>query len=86
MPETIDYVELRFVDILGRLKSMTVPCEPAETLDELSRDPLLVEGTSLDGSSVAGLANVEQSDLRLEPDPATLLELPFRTSRTAAGC
>ena len=84
MPETIDYVELRFVDILGRLKSMTVPCEPAETLDELSRDPVLVEGTSLDGSSVAGLANVEQSDLRLEPDPATLLELPFRTPRTAA--
>jgi glutamine synthetase len=84
MPEPIEYIELRFVDILGRLKSMTVPCEPVDALEELSKDKALIDGTSLDGSSVAGLANVEQSDLRLEPDPATLIELPFRTPRTAA--
>ena len=85
MSELIEYVELRFVDVLGRLKAMTVPCKPAKDLEELANDPILEEGTSLDGSSVPGLADVEHSDLRLEPDPSTLVELPFRSQRVAAA-
>ena len=85
MSELIEYVELRFVDVLGRLKAMTVPCKPAKDLEELATDPVLEEGTSLDGSSVPGLADVEHSDLRLEPDPSTLIELPFRSQRVAAA-
>ncbi|MHA2192073.1 MAG: glutamine synthetase family protein [Candidatus Thorarchaeota archaeon] len=84
MSEQIEYVELRFVDILGRMKAMIVPCNPADTLDELRKDPVLVEGTSLDGSSVAGLATVETSDLRLVPDLDSLIELPYSIQRTAA--
>jgi glutamine synthetase len=84
MSELIEYVELRFVDVLGRLKAMTVPCKPAKSLEELANDPILEEGTSLDGSSVPGLADVEHSDLRLEPDLSTLIELPFRSQRVAA--
>ncbi|MHA1926335.1 MAG: glutamine synthetase beta-grasp domain-containing protein, partial [Candidatus Thorarchaeota archaeon] len=84
MSEQIEYVELRFVDILGRLKAMIVPCNPADTLDELRKDPVLEEGTSLDGSSVAGLSMVEASDLRLVPDSDSLIELPYSLQRTAA--
>ncbi|MFW9803163.1 MAG: glutamine synthetase family protein [Candidatus Thorarchaeota archaeon] len=84
MSEQIEYVELRFVDILGRMKAMIVPCNPADTLDELRKDPILSEGTSLDGSSVTGLSMVEASDLRLMPDPGSLIELPYSLQRTAA--
>ncbi len=84
MSEQIEYVELRFVDILGRMKAMIVPCNPADTLDELRKDPVLSEGTSLDGSSVAGLSMVEASDLRLVPDSDSLIELPYSLQRTAA--
>jgi glutamine synthetase len=85
MSEQIEYVELRFVDILGRMKAMIVPCNPADTLEELRKDPVLKEGTSLDGSSVAGLSNVEASDLRLVPDSDSLIELPYSLQRTAAA-
>ncbi|MFW9889363.1 MAG: glutamine synthetase family protein [Candidatus Thorarchaeota archaeon] len=85
MSEQIEYIELRFVDILGRMKAMIVPCNPADTLDELRKDPILSEGTSLDGSSVTGLSMVEASDLRLVPDPDSLIELPYSLQRTAAA-
>ncbi|MHA1933857.1 MAG: glutamine synthetase family protein [Candidatus Thorarchaeota archaeon] len=85
MSEKIEYIELRIADILGRLKAMIVPCKPVDTLDELSKDPRLKKGTSLDGSSIVGLASVESSDLRLDPDPSSLVELPYTLQRTAAA-
>ena len=85
MSEQIEYLELRFVDILGRMKAMIVPCNPANTLDELRKDPILSEGTSVDGSSVVGLSMVEASDIRLVPDPDSLFELPYSMQRTAAA-
>ncbi|MHA1769057.1 MAG: glutamine synthetase family protein [Candidatus Thorarchaeota archaeon] len=84
MSDKIEYIEMRFTDILGQLKAMTVPCRPADTLDEVAKDSALQAGTSCDGSSVAGLASVESSDLRLTPDPSSLIELPLRAQRTAA--
>ena len=80
----IRYIEFRFVDILGSLKAMIVPCEPADNLEQLKQDPILSKGTSLDGSSIVGLTSVEESDLRLDPDPETLIELPYYDQRTAA--
>ena len=85
MSEKIEFIELRFPDLLGRLKAMVVPCNPVETVDEVAKDPALKNGTSCDGSSVTGLAKVESSDLRLEPDASSLIELPFVTHRTAAA-
>ncbi|MFW9800468.1 MAG: glutamine synthetase beta-grasp domain-containing protein, partial [Candidatus Thorarchaeota archaeon] len=85
MSEQIEYVELRFVDILGRLKAMTVPCEPADTVQDVAKDPILVEGTSIDGSSIVGMSAVEASDLRLVPDPGSLMELPYSAQRIAAA-
>ncbi|UCH03442.1 MAG: glutamine synthetase, partial [Candidatus Thorarchaeota archaeon] len=85
MSEQIEYVELRFVDILGRMKAMTVTCNPADTIDEVKKDSALSEGTSLDGSSIVGMSMVESSDLRLVPDPDTLMELPYSAQRVAAA-
>ena len=85
MTEKIEFVELRFPDLLGRLKAMTVPCKPVETIDELANDPVMKKGTSCDGSSVTGLAKVESSDLRLDPDQSTLIELPYSIHRRAAA-
>jgi len=85
MSEKIEFIELRFPDLLGRLKAMVVPCNPVETIDEVTKDPALKDGTSCDGSSVTGLAKVESSDLRLEPDPTSLIELPFVAHRTASA-
>jgi glutamine synthetase len=84
MTDKIEFLELRFPDLLGRMKAMTVPCKPADTVGELLKDPAMKNGMSCDGSSVTGLAKVESSDLRLEPDPSSLIELPYSVHRTAA--
>ncbi len=84
MPDNIEYVEMQFVDMLGRLKAMVVPCDPADSIEVLARDPILRKGASVDGSSVTGMASVEMSDLRLDPDLSTLIELPYTAHRTAA--
>jgi len=84
MNDKIEFLELRFPDLLGRMKAMTVPCKPVETVGELLKDPAMKNGMSCDGSSVTGLAKVESSDLRLEPDPSSLIELPYSVHRTAA--
>ncbi|RDE13464.1 MAG: hypothetical protein C4K48_08125 [Candidatus Thorarchaeota archaeon] len=85
MSQKIEYIELRFTDLLGRMKAMVVPCMPADNLEMLSSDPALKKGTSCDGSSVTGLASVESSDLQLDPDASTLIEIPSAPRRTAAA-
>jgi glutamine synthetase len=85
MSEKIEFIELRFTDLLGKMKAMVVPCTPAETIEEIAKDSALKNGTSCDGSSVTGLAKVESSDLRLDPDPTTLIELPIVAQRTASA-
>ncbi|MFW9907117.1 MAG: glutamine synthetase family protein [Candidatus Thorarchaeota archaeon] len=84
MSDKIEYIELRTVDILGRLKAMVVPCKPADSIAEVGEDPILENGTSIDGSSIVGLSRVEASDLRMSPDSASLVELPYSLRRTAA--
>ncbi len=83
--EGIRYIEFRLTDILGRLKAMIVPCKPVDDIKDLIDSPVMRSGTSIDGSSILGLARVESSDLRLDPDPSTLVELPYRLQRTAAA-
>ncbi|MDH4212908.1 MAG: glutamine synthetase family protein [Candidatus Thorarchaeota archaeon] len=85
MSEKIEYIELRFTDLLGRMKAMVVPCKPVDDLEDLQSDPTWKKGTSCDGSSVVGLATVEASDLRLDPDASTLIEIPLTSQRTAAA-
>ena len=84
MSDKIEYIEMRTIDILGRLKAMIVPCKPSDTIDELSMDAAMNEGASIDGSSILGFTSVEHSDLRLDPDPSALVELPYTPQRRAA--
>ena len=84
MSDKFEYIELQIIDILGRPKGMTVPCKPVETLEELMKEPVMKSGSGIDGSSILGLSSVEASDLRLIPDPTTLVELPYSLFKTAA--
>ncbi|TFG34688.1 glutamine synthetase [Candidatus Thorarchaeota archaeon] len=85
MSDKIEYIELRFTDLLGKMMAMVVPCKPVDDLKALALDPAIKKGSSCDGSSVTGLTSVEASDLRLDPDVSTLIELPLANPRTAAA-
>jgi len=63
-------IVLQFVDILGTLKSVTIPVEHLEDA--------LDEGYPFDGSSVEGFVRIYESDLVVMPDPTTFTILPWR--------
>jgi glutamine synthetase len=66
----VRFVRLWFTDVLGSLKSVAVA--PAELEGAFS------EGIGFDGSAIEGLARVTESDMLLQPDPATFQILPWR--------
>ena len=66
----VKFVRLAFCDIFGMQKNISI------LPDELER--AFQYGISFDASAVPGFMNVEQSDLFLYPDPATLHILPWR--------
>ncbi len=61
---SIRFLDLRFVDVLGTVKSITIP---AHRLPHAVRN-----GEWFDGSSVEGFARVFESDMFLRPDLDTL--------------
>ncbi|MHC1576063.1 MAG: type I glutamate--ammonia ligase [Methanosarcinaceae archaeon] len=67
----VRWIETHFVDIDGRLRSMS------KSVGEYINGDALDIGTNFDGSSV-GLAPVDASDMLLVPDPATFLTLPWK--------
>lgn len=64
----VDYVILHFADLLGLLKGRTIPKREA--------DRVLSSGTGFDGSSIPGYVSIEESDMVMKPDPATLTVFP----------
>ena len=64
----IDWIQLHFTDIIGRLRVLHMPADIF--LDGKSKD-----GIGFDGSSV-GFASVEKSDMMILPDESTFLVLP----------
>jgi glutamine synthetase len=65
----IGFVNLLFPDILGELRGFEIPSyELATTFDE---------GKGFDGSSIEGLARIEESDLLAVPNPDTFRILPW---------
>lgn len=66
----VKFIRLAFCDLLGTLKNISImPSELPRAFEQ---------GISFDAASIAGFASVEQSDLFLFPDPATLSVLPWR--------
>jgi len=71
-------IEVRFVDIHGRLKAMNLPLDkPAATIEDVKTDSIFETGANIDGSSVEGFTPIENSDLNLIPLPETLFQIPY---------
>ncbi|MES2218408.1 MAG: type I glutamate--ammonia ligase [Pseudomonadota bacterium] len=66
----IQFVDLRFTDLRGKEHHLTVPKEKAD-------DHFFKYGKVFDGSSIAGWAVINKSDLVLMPDPSTAVRDPF---------
>lgn len=71
----INFIDLKTIDLIGRLHHISVPYE-AGILESL-----LKEGIGFDGSSY-GFSKVEQSDMILIPDFSSAVVDPFRTAPT----
>lgn len=69
----VKFIRLAFCDIFGRQKNVSIM--PSE-LPRAFRT-----GISFDASAVRGFLNVDESDLFLVPDPATLAILPWRPAQ-----
>ncbi|WP_435334077.1 type I glutamate--ammonia ligase [Haloarchaeobius sp. TZWWS8] len=75
--ENIDFLRLQFTDILGTVKNVSIPASQAEKAFE--------EGIYFDGSSIDGFVRIQESDMRLEPDPSTFAVLPWRKTEESAA-
>ncbi|MFZ4686788.1 MAG: glutamine synthetase beta-grasp domain-containing protein, partial [Hyphomonadaceae bacterium] len=60
----VQYVDLRFTDIRGKMQHVTFD------LSMVDKD-LFVDGTMFDGSSIAGWKAINESDMLLMPDPSS---------------
>jgi glutamine synthetase len=68
----IKLIILQFVDILGTVKSVTIPVQHL--------NDALEDGYPFDGSSIEGFVRIYESDLVAMPDPKTFRILPWRPS------
>ncbi len=68
--KNIKFINLWFVDVLGKLKSFNI------TPREL--EGALKDGMGFDGSSIEGFARIFESDLIAKPDPKTFVVMPWR--------
>ncbi len=74
--EQVEFLHMQFSDIMGRVKTLTLPKNRFE--DALN------EGVVFDGSSVAGYAQIEESDMRAVPDLDTFSPYPYSSKGSAA--
>ncbi len=75
--ENVDFVRLQFTDITGTVKNVSIPAHQVEKAFD--------EGIWFDGSSIEGFARLQESDMRLEPDPSTFAVLPWRSNGETAS-
>jgi glutamine synthetase len=73
----VKFVKLWFTDILGFLKSFSIPVE------EL--DKAMDEGIGFDGSSIKGFTRIDESDMVAIADPTTFTILPWRPREKSVG-
>jgi glutamine synthetase len=75
--EGVDFLRLQFTDILGTPKNVSIPADQAEKAFN--------EGIYFDGSSINGFVRIQESDMRLDPDPDTFALLPWRNGGRATS-
>ncbi len=69
----VEFVRLQFTDILGHIKNVSIPVRQLEKAFD--------DGIWFDGSSIEGFVRINESDMRLEPDPTTFAILPWTLER-----
>ena len=67
--DDVKFISLQFTDVTGLVKSVDIPVYRLGVA--------LEDGIWFDGSSVEGFARIQESDMRLMPDPATYAVLPW---------
>jgi glutamine synthetase len=73
--QKIKYVDYKFIDVPGTWQHKTHP------IAEMDED-VFKYGTGFDGSSIRGFQGIEESDMLLIPDPATVFVDPFIKEQT----
>jgi glutamine synthetase len=67
--DNIEFINLQFIDILGMVKTVTIPIQQLENAIE--------HGIWFDGSSIEGFARVAESDMYLMPDLSSYRKTPW---------
>lgn len=67
----VKFISLQFTDIVGMIKSVTVPTSQLEGI--------LEDGIWFDGSSIQGFVRISESDMFLRPDVRTFSIIPWLT-------
>ncbi len=72
----VEFVDLKFVGLLGDLQHLTYPAKAALTED------FFTDGVGFDGSSVRGFQTIDKSDMLLMPDISTAIIDPVYDTPT----
>ena len=75
--DDIKFVDLRFTDPRGKMQHVTMD-------SKLMDEEAFAEGIMFDGSSIAGWKVINESDMKLMPDPASAVIDPFFAQSTLA--
>src|SRR5881396_163465 len=75
--ERVRFINLQFTDVLGVVKSVTIPNTQLEDC--------MNHGKWFDGSSIEGFARIAESDMYLMPDLETFAPIPWDRSGDATG-
>jgi glutamine synthetase len=70
--DRVEFIQLQFTDILGIVKSLTIPVKHLPDSME--------HGTWFDGSSIQGFVRIRESDMFLRPDISTYAVIPWLAS------
>ena len=73
----VETIHLQFTDLLGGVKSVSIPVSRLEKA--------FTEGIYFDGSSIEGFVRIQESDMRLTPDPSTFTVLPWIHDSATVG-
>src|SRR5690349_13456074 len=72
----VEFVDLKFVGLLGDMQHLTYPAKAALTEDFFN------DGVGFDGSSVRGFQTIDKSDMLLKPDITTAVIDPIYDTPT----
>lgn len=75
--ENVRFINLQFTDIIGMVKSVSIPVSQFEDCVE--------HGKWFDGSSIEGFARIAEGDMRLVPDLETFRVIPWERGQNAGA-